>query len=80
MIKAFCGLLWHTCAWCDNSQCNCNKSKKLIKVVSDGVMYGSGYQGCSQEHIKSLKNHRLSEDVEQKVLWENANEIFETII
>lgn len=57
------------------------KVKKLIEVVSDRVLYGSDYSGCSQEeHIKFLKNLRLSEDVEQKVLWENASKIFETIM
>lgn len=57
------------------------KVKKLIEAVPDRVLYGSDYSGCSkEEHIKFLKNLRLSEDVEQKVLWENANKIFETIM
>lgn len=53
------------------------KIKKLIDVVPERVLFGSDYSGCSQkDHVQFVKKLGLSEEVEIKVLGENAMQVY----
>lgn len=53
------------------------KTKKLIEVAPERVLFGSDYAGCSQkEHVQFVRKLELSEEVETKVFVENAMQVY----
>ena len=53
------------------------KIKKLIEVVPGRVLFGSDYSGCSQKaHVEFVRKLGLSEEVETKVLYGNAIQVY----
>lgn len=53
------------------------KLKKLIEAVPERVLFGSDYSGCSQmAHMEFVRKLELSEEVETKVLYGNAIQVY----
>ncbi len=53
------------------------KIKSLTEVVPERVLFGSDYSGCSQmAHVEFVRKLELSEEVETKVLYENAIQVY----